>query len=58
MPISSVRTHQAARPEPADTLTCMSKTTVFFVHVSLNAIKIAISLQDRWSVGVEEIVIA
>ena len=40
-----------------DTLTCMSRTTVFFVHVSLNAIKIAITLQDRWSAGVQEVVI-
>ena len=40
-----------------DTLTCMSRTTVFFVQVSLNAIKIEITLQDRWSAGVQEVVI-
>ena len=56
--MSSVRTHQAARPEPADTLTCKSRTAVSFVHVSLNAIKVTIALQDRWSAGVQEIVIA
>ena len=30
---------EAARPEPADTLTYISKTTASFVHVSLDAIK-------------------
>ena len=33
------RTPEAARPQPADTLTYTSRTTASFVHVSLDAIK-------------------
>jgi hypothetical protein len=39
MTVWMARGLQAARPEPADTLTYKSKTTASFVHVSLNAIK-------------------
>jgi hypothetical protein len=39
MTVWPAREPQAARPEPADTLTYTSKTTASFVHVSLDAIK-------------------
>jgi DUF1680 family protein len=39
MTVWPARKPQAARPEPADTLTYTSKTTASFVHVSLDAIK-------------------
>jgi hypothetical protein len=39
MTVWPARKPQAARPEPADTLTYKSKTTASFVHVSLDAIK-------------------
>jgi hypothetical protein len=39
MTVWPARRPQAARPEPADTLTYRSKTTASFVHVSLDAIK-------------------
>jgi len=39
MTVWPARKPQAARPEPADTLTYRSKTTASFVHVSLDAIK-------------------
>ncbi|TKJ35997.1 MAG: six-hairpin glycosidase [Planctomycetes bacterium B3_Pla] len=39
MTVWPAREAQAARPEPADTLTYTSKTTASFVHVSLDAIK-------------------
>jgi len=39
MTVWPAREPQAARPEPADTLTYKSKTTASFVHVSLDAIK-------------------
>jgi hypothetical protein len=39
MTVWPARRLQAARPEPADTLTHISKTTASFVHVSLDAIK-------------------
>jgi DUF1680 family protein len=39
MTVWPARQPQAARPEPADTLTYVSKTTASFVHVSLDAIK-------------------
>ena len=39
MMVWPARRPQAARPEPADTLTYRSKTTASFVHVSLDAIK-------------------
>ncbi len=39
MTVWPAREPQAARPEPADTLTYRSKTTASFVHVSLDAIK-------------------
>jgi DUF1680 family protein len=39
MAVWMARKAQAARPEPADTLTYRSKTTASFVHVSLDAIK-------------------
>ena len=39
MTVWPARRPQAARPEPADTLTYRSKTTASFVHVSLEAIK-------------------
>ncbi|MHC4331785.1 MAG: glycoside hydrolase family 127 protein, partial [Planctomycetota bacterium] len=39
MTVWPARQPQAARPEPADTLTYTSKTTASFVHVSLDAIK-------------------
>jgi len=39
MNVWPARIPQAARPEPADTLTYISKTTTSFVHVSLDAIK-------------------
>jgi len=39
MTVWPAREPQAARPEPADTLTCISRTTASFVHVSLDAIK-------------------
>ena len=39
MTVWLARELQAARPEPADTLTYKSKTTASFVHVSLGAIK-------------------
>lgn len=39
MTVWPARKAEAARPEPADTLTYRSKTTASFVHVSLDAIK-------------------
>jgi DUF1680 family protein len=39
MTVWPARRPQAARPEPADTLTYRSKTTASFVHASLDAIK-------------------
>ena len=39
MTVWAARELQAARPEPADTLTYKSKTTASFVHKSLDAIK-------------------
>ncbi|MHC4700878.1 MAG: glycoside hydrolase family 127 protein [Planctomycetota bacterium] len=39
MTVWPARKPEAARPEPADTLTYRSKTTASFVHVSLDAIK-------------------
>jgi DUF1680 family protein len=39
MTVWPARKPQAARPEPADTLTYRSKTTASFVHVSLDAVK-------------------
>jgi hypothetical protein len=39
MTVWPARTPEAARPEPADTLTFKSKTTASFVHASLDAIK-------------------
>jgi hypothetical protein len=39
MTVWPARTPEAARPEPADTLTYTSKTTASFVHVSLDAVK-------------------
>jgi DUF1680 family protein len=39
MTVWPARKPEAARPEPADTLTYKSKTTASFVHVSLDAIK-------------------
>ena len=39
MTVWPAREPEAARPEPADTLTYRSKTTASFVHVSLDAIK-------------------
>lgn len=39
MTVWPARTAEAARPEPADTLTYISKTTASYVHVSLDAIK-------------------
>jgi len=39
MTVWPARKPEAARPEPADTLTYISKTTASFVHVSLDAIK-------------------
>ena len=39
MTVWPARRPEAARPEPADTLTYRSKTTASFVHVSLDAIK-------------------
>lgn len=39
MTVWPARKPQAARPEPADTLTYRSKTTASFIHVSLDAIK-------------------
>ena len=39
MTVWPARQPDAARPEPADTLTYTSKTTASFVHVSLDAIK-------------------
>ncbi len=39
MTVWPARRPQAARPQPADTLTYISKTTASFVHVSLDAIK-------------------
>jgi len=39
MTVWLARRPEAARPEPADTLTYRSKTTASFVHVSLDAIK-------------------
>ncbi len=39
MTVWPARVPEAARPEPADTLTYTSKTTASFVHVSLDAIK-------------------
>ena len=39
MTVWPARKPEAARPEPADTLTYTSKTTASFVHVSLDAIK-------------------
>ncbi len=39
MTVWPARVPQAARPQPADTLTYTSKTTASFVHVSLDAIK-------------------
>lgn len=39
MTVWPARRPDAARPEPADTLTYRSKTTASFVHVSLDAIK-------------------
>jgi len=39
MTVWPAREPEAARPEPADTLTYTSKTTASFVHVSLDAIK-------------------
>ncbi len=39
MTVWPARTPEAARPEPADTLTYISKTTASYVHVSLDAIK-------------------
>ncbi|UCG59531.1 MAG: glycoside hydrolase family 127 protein [Phycisphaerales bacterium] len=39
MTVWPARKPEAARPEPADTLTYASKTTASFVHVSLDAIK-------------------
>ncbi|MGM0485389.1 MAG: glycoside hydrolase family 127 protein [Planctomycetota bacterium] len=39
MTVWPARVPQAARPQPADTLTHISKTTASFVHVSLDAIK-------------------
>ena len=39
MTVWPAREPQAARPEPADTLTYTSKTTASFVHVSLDAVK-------------------
>ncbi len=42
----TARKPEAARPEPADTLTFKSKTTASFVHVSLDAIKDQILPKD------------
>jgi DUF1680 family protein len=39
MTVWPARVPEGARPKPADTLTCVSKTTASFVHVSLDAIK-------------------
>ena len=39
MTVWPARKSEAARPQPADTLTYKSKTTASFVHVSLDAIK-------------------
>jgi DUF1680 family protein len=39
MTVWPARKSQAARPEPADTLTYISKATASFVHVSLDAVK-------------------
>ena len=46
MTVWPARKPEAARPEPADTLTYKSKTTASFVHASLDAIKDQILPED------------